>query len=498
MTKIVKASEMARVEALSYAGGAIEEQFMRAAGFAISMAVQKMVGQLHIEPKILFLCGKGNNGGDGYVAATLLTKGGFPIHIYALSSFEESSLLSQKMRKEFLKAKGELIEVQNAAQIDFTSYCLIVDGLWGTGFKGELPPLYRDVILKANGSKLPILAIDIPSGINGDSGERGEVAIMAHKTLFLALPKRGCFIGESYNHLGEVVVADFGLDKHYIAQAQAEFLLVEPSFIRSLLPPLVRTRHKYEAGYVVGLGGSRAMSGAALLASEAALRAGAGIVRLLHPEGMERGSLLHEIICQPYVEGEALLHFFERAKALFIGPGMGLAPSARKLLKEILPKIELPCVLDADALTLLAEEGLSPPRGAILTPHKGEMKRLLHLTDREVAPEELLLLAREYAAKHEITLVLKGAPTFIFHQGALAYVVARGDPGMATAGSGDVLTGIIAAFLAQCGNPERAALLGCYLHGRSGELAAKAYTSYGMIASDIIKFLPDVFKSLIE
>jgi NAD(P)H-hydrate epimerase len=498
--KIVKASEMARIEALSYAEGAKEEDFMRAAGAALVTAVRKMVGRLHKEPKILFLCGKGNNGGDGYAAAKILLKGGFAIQVVALSSLEESSPLAQKMRKEFVKGKGNLLEIRSASEIDVSSYNLIVDALWGTGFKGELPPLYCEVIKKVNQSNLLTLAVDIPSGINGTTGERGEVAIKATRTLFLGLPKTGCFLGDVYNYVGEVSVAGFGLDKAYVKQAAADFILVEESYIRSLLPPLVRTRHKYEAGYVVGVGGSASMPGAPLLACEAALRSGAGLVRLFHPDSMNSsgfGSLT--IMRHPYAEDErdALVQQFARAAALFLGPGMGVDESARNLLRELLPKITTPCVIDADALTIIAEEALPLPKETILTPHKGELKRLLRLGEKEISPIELLEMTKEYAAQHQITIVFKGAPTFIFHKETTPYLIAHGDPGMATAGSGDVLTGMVASFLAQTKNTETAALLGCYFHARAGEYAAKEETPYAMTAMEIIKYLPHIFKIII-
>lgn len=500
--KIVKASEMARIEKLSYQEGFSEEQFMRNAGFAVALTVQQMVGQLHIEPKIFFLCGKGNNGGDGYVAARILAKGGFVVRAYALSSIEASSHLSQKMRKEFLEEKGECIEINAAEDIDFSGAELLVDALWGTGFTGELPSLYRDVIIKANQSNLPILAVDIPSGINGNDGKKGEVAIFAKKTLFLGMPKTGCFIDEAYNHVGEVAVRNFGLENRHFEQANADFILVEKELASSLLPSILRTRHKYEAGYVVGLGGSISMPGAAILACEAALRTGAGIVRLLYPEGMtgELSKAVAEVIRQPYKLGdsESILEAFARAKALFIGPGISTTSSTSALLQELLPKIDKPCVFDADALTIISEKKLSLPKGAVITPHKGEFRRLLGLENSLVTMAEYINLAKEYAAKNQLTLVLKGAPTFIFHKEAIPYVITRGDPGMATAGSGDVLTGIIAALLSQGKKEEEAAVLGCYLHGYAGELAAKKYTSYALIASDIIAHIGEAFKLLLR
>lgn len=240
------------------------------------------------------------------------------------------------------------------------------------------------------------------------------------------------------------------------------------------------------------------MPGAALLASFAALRAGAGIVRLLHPCGMETelSGAPFELIREGW-DGKDLQHLQQeasRAKAMLIGPGIGRSNAAKKMLHQILKKIDLPMVLDADALYFLAEHSSwQLPAGSLLTPHHGEMNLLLSQFTRD--KKELLELCQAFAEEKKVTVVLKGAPTFIFHPSAAPLVITRGDPGMATAGSGDVLTGIIAAMVAQGLDARTAAALSVYLHGCSGEAAADFLTSYCMTASDLIDFLPEAFKN---
>lgn len=496
--KVVKASEMGRIEKLAYDRGASEEEFMNRAGQGIAEHAQGFIGRYHLKPHIILLCGKGNNGGDAYVAGKILLDGGFDVRALSLSAFDVCSPLCQLQNTRFVMAGGKVDYPQTPDQIQFKDAELLIDGILGTGFHGEVTALYREAIDLANRSGISILSIDIPSGLDGNSGAIGGVAICAKETVCLGLPKTGLFIGEAWNYVGKVSVYDFGLDRAYLEEANGDFVLITEAMTQQLLPSMTRVRHKYQAGYVVGLGGSPGMPGAPLMASFAALRSGAGIVRLLHPAGMESelSSAPYEIIRQGYREGDiqTILDAMHRAAAVFIGPGIGLGIgiSAGDLLKTLFERLDRPCVIDADALTLIAQKGLKVPPQAILTPHHGEMHRLLGL-DKQLEHSELLRRSEEYANRHCVTLVLKGSPTFIFHPDQKPFVCVHGDPGMATAGSGDVLTGMIAGFLAQVHDPLKASLLGVQFHARAGEYAAAEKSSYCMVASDIIEALPRVF-----
>ncbi len=497
--KVVKAKEMARIEQLAYQHGASEEAFMLCAGEGIAEVVQQCVARDHLKPKITLLCGRGNNGGDAYVAGAILLEGGFDVSAIALAPLKENTPLSQKQSQRFAGAGGHITIIKGAEEIVFGETELIIDGILGTGFRGQVEGLYLEAIKKANASKLCIISIDIPSGIDGNTGEVGNVAINAEETVALGLPKTGCFLGEVWGQVGKLHVVDFGLSEECVEQAEEDFTLIDEHKIKPLLPPVKRTRHKYQAGYVVGLGGSLGMPGAPLLASFAALRSGAGIVRLLHPQGMEAvlSGAPYELVREGYQEGneKQILDAFARASAIFVGPGMGTSPSTVKLLEKVLPQIDKPCVIDADALTLLAAHDISLPHDAILTPHHGEMQRLLK-AEGEMDFLDLLKQSQEFVDKRKVTLVLKGAPTFIFHPGKTPKVCGRGDPGLATAGTGDVLTGVIAAFLAQGKSPTEAASLGVYFQAVAGEYAAEEFTSYSVVASDVTDYLPLVFAEL--
>ncbi len=493
--KVITASEMARVEAIAYRDGFSDRTFMENAGKAIAERVQDFIEENALPKVVTLFVGKGNNGGDALAAGARLLERGFTIVAWMLYPVEECSPLCREMHEQFCAHGGKVAPMRELSTLPSEGILLV--GLVGTGFKGRAEGVLAQAIERANASHLPILAIDIPSGLNGNTGEVETVAIKATETIYLGLPKIGFYLGQGWDHVGELHFASFGLPKKYSDQAKALACLFDEERISTLLPPIVRTRHKYQAGYVLAVAGSPGMPGAALLSCLAALRSGAGIVRLFHPEGMveQLSGAPYELIHQGWDGKECtpLQQEAHRAKALLIGPGMGRDARAKERLKNVLKGIALPMVIDADALYFLAEDpALKPPAGSVLTPHRAEMERLLHKPlDKD--PEEFLATCQAYAETHQITLVLKGAPTFIFHPKEPPLILTRGDPGMATAGSGDVLTGMIAAMISQGLNPRSAAAVAVYLHGLSGELAALELTSYCMTASDLIDFLPEAF-----
>lgn len=480
--KIVAAEEMARIEKIAYiAEGASEQLFVENAGKAIADAAARLAKNKTIH----LLTGEGNNGADAFAAGIELLKRGFKVTAEPIFSQESFGPLCQIMYQRFCSQGGKIGKNEEKE-------ALLIDGLVGTGFKGKAEGALAAAITFANDSGLPILAIDIPSGLNGTTGEVETVAIQATETLFLGLPKSGFFLKQGWDHVGRLRHGDFGLEKKYTAQASPLAVLLKEDTLSSEMPKIKRTRHKYEAGYVLAIAGSPSMAGAALLACSAALRSGAGIVRLFHPRGTDLGNAPYELIREEW-DGKNLTPIqtqAERAKALLVGPGMGRTKEAEMALKAVLQHIALPMVIDADALFLLSENpSWTLPHTSILTPHRGEMKRLL-------GDAPTVELCQAFAEKKQVTIVLKGAPTWIFHPGATPLVITRGNPGMATAGSGDVLTGILASLLAQGLGSRRASAIGVYLHGTSGEAAAKELTPYCLTASRLMDFLPHAFKEL--
>ncbi len=497
--KVVSSDEMARIEQLAYAEGASEVAFMEKAGEAVALAVEHFVVRNKLPKIATLLVGKGNNGGDAYAAGARLMQKGFKIIAFHLFALEECGALCKAMHEKFRSHGAHIQYVQADKEFKFEFNGVIVDGLVGTGFKGSAQGMMAHAIESANASGHPILAIDIPSGLNGNTGEVGTAAICSTETIFLGLPKIGFFLKEGWTHVGKLRYATFGLKQKFIEAARPiAYLLNEDSIVRQF-PPIKRTRHKYEAGYVLAVAGSPGMSGAAILSATAALKSGAGIVRLFHPRGMqaELSSAPWELIREEYSgkRMDGIKEQAKRAKVMLIGPGIGRKKEMMHLFYLLLSKIDLPMVIDADALFFLTKKSAWKfPPGSVITPHRGEMNLLLGKA-LSLPKDEMVYrkLCQKYAEEKKVTVVLKGAPTFIFHPQTFPLIVTHGDPGMATAGSGDVLTGMIAAMIAQGLETRQAAALAVYLHGKAGELAAQNLTSYCMTASDLIDFFPDAF-----
>lgn len=471
--KVVSVDEMRRIESLAYQQGHRDVDFMDKAGLGIAQHVQDHVERYSLDKHVIALVGKGNNGGDALTAALHLLSAGYYVEVLLAYPLESCSPLCRAKYDLYRSAGGKFTTTIKGAG-------LILDGLVGTGFQGKAEGSLAELIALANQSSLPILSIDIPSGLNATTGTIGSVAIHAAQTLYLGLPKIGFFIEQGWDVVGELVHIDFGLPSLYVADAQAEAHLIDESALE--MPQMRRSQHKYAAGYVLGIAGSSTAGGAAALASLAVLRTGAGIVRLFHSYGMETAGLPWEILREPR-EKKRIAEESVRASAYFVGPGLGRTDEVHRFLKKRLPSLTHPAVLDADALFFLPR--LRLPKGpVILTPHRGEMARLIddHAT---------LKNCQEYVEKNQATLLLKGGPSFIFHPKRAPLIMTRGNPGMATAGAGDVLTGIVAALLAQKVEPRTAAALGATLHGLAGEIAAREKTPYGLIASDIISYLPE-------
>lgn len=501
--KVISSQQMQHLEAQAYRDGASEFDFMEEAGSGIALVAHDYVEAHNLDHIILLMCGKGNNGGDAYVAGIHLLHLDYDVIAYQFVPIDDCSSLCQSSYRRFLEGGGRVLSIDSPDEFVLPAKGLILDGLLGTGFLGTINNPLASIIQKINHSELPIIAIDIPSGLNGTDGQ-GQVeqkSIIATETAFLGLPKTGFFLLDGWNSIGKLRYVDFGLPKQYIEESEAHFIMLTKEDVAHFLPKIVRNRHKYEAGYVVGLAGSPGMPGAALLSSEAALHGGAGIVRLLYPRGMEveLASSAHELIKAPYdvTDPQKVIDLMNQASAVFIGPGLGRTAETFAFLQKVIPALEIPCVLDADALAFLASpEGqeILLPDMTVLTPHHGEMNRLLGI-EGPAPPltQEYLKHCLDFAANKRVAVLLKGGPTFILHQDEPIYVCPHGDPGMATAGSGDVLTGLIASLLAQKLSPLRAALLGSFIHAVSGEYAALELTSYCMIASDIMYRFPEGF-----
>ncbi len=495
---IVTATDIARVEQESIAAGASSEGYMVQAGKGIAKRVDAFMTREKRKKEVTLLIGKGNNGGDGYVAGLDLLSRGYRVVAYHFFPFEESSPLCQKHEERFLSSGGKVFYPTAIDDVDFFEKGAVVDGLFGTGFQGKLEGIFFDLAKKLNRSIVPVLAIDIPSGVNGTTGTVGSLAIEAEETFFLGAPKWGFFVGEGLDSIGRLRAVSFGLDPVYFAQMEAKGHLVNPTYLAQNLPRARRSQHKYEAGYVLAVAGSPTMPGAACLASLAALRTGAGMVRLFYPEGMEAllAATPYEIVRTPYRAPDCrpLLEEGARASAWLIGPGLGREKETEALIATLLPQLEVPAVIDADALFLAAGRWKGARAPLVLTPHYGEMERLLG--EKKLPREELFARTQAFCNEMKVTVLLKGALSCVFHPDTKPLMLLGGTPGMATAGSGDVLTGMISALLAKRVEVRTAAALGAYLHALAGEHVARKHHAQALIASDLIAALPAAFRQL--
>ncbi|MBA2368561.1 MAG: NAD(P)H-hydrate dehydratase [Candidatus Protochlamydia sp.] len=489
--RVFSAKTMSLLESKAYLQGHTAKEFMDRAGLNFAMAAREFARQHGIN-EIILLCGKGNNGGDAFVAGCCLLEEGFPVAAVQLASPKECSPLCRLNHTRFCSLGGKV-----SSNFSPKKKALLIDGLFGTGFSGIVQEPYASLIQQANQSGCPILSVDIPSGLNGSTGEADATVIHATETFFLEYPKTGFFLREGWNVVGKLMKINFGLPANIGNETEEDLVLATREMVQALFPVIQRNRHKYETGEVIGLAGSPSMPGAALLSSLAAFRAGAGLVRLLHSQGMQAELCFspYELIKIPYQieDSPEVLKWLQKGKASFIGPGLGRNKEVGKLLQECVPNLKKPCVIDADALYHYANSPFGLPDGTIFTPHTGEMQALLHQDSSLVIDEYTLSKCQHYVEERGITLILKGAPTFIFHSGR-PIVNPTGNPGMATAGSGDVLTGILASLLAQGMNSRDAAIAGVYLHGLAGDIAADARgTIRGLLATDIITHLGNAY-----
>jgi ADP-dependent NAD(P)H-hydrate dehydratase / NAD(P)H-hydrate epimerase len=472
--------------------GMTPQFFMENAGAKIAEAIHMFIEEEQLAKECVLLCGKGNNAGDAYCAGYALLQKGYVVQAHTFSALHELTPLCKKMAEAFYRGGGKKM----ASLQDIPQNAVILDGLFGTGFKGELKDAYLTLVKEVNALENRVISIDIPSGLNGETGEVKSAAIKAHLTLSLGHPQHGFFIGEGWNHVGKILILDFGLPQEMLHYITPKMMLLEERDVQKLLPPLVPNRHKYQAGAVLALTGSKKYEGAAYLSCLSAYRAGAGIVTLLQQEGVNIS--LPELIKVP-LENNLSEYLKEmRHHAFMLGCGLGTSGTSQEYVRQVCALIQTPIVIDADGLNIMALTSLAPPKNALLTPHFKEMCRLLNnpsLKELHVT-EEFISLVQNFVDEKNCTVVLKGGPSFIFSPSHPPLISTRGTPGMATAGAGDVLTGVLAALLAQSLDSKEAACLGVYLHGLAGEYAEEKCTAYSMMAQDIVEHLPQAFKHL--
>lgn len=455
-----------------------------------AQAVARTVWERFAPVRTAVFAGTGNNGGDGWAVARLLRAEGWDVTVFHPGPGTElppDAAANREMALRFGVPDRLWAEVLHGSGLN--GYGLVIDALLGTGFRGTVTGDYARLITAINGSGLPVVAVDIPSGVEADTGRISGPAVRARLTVTFGRRKVGLMLFPGREAAGEVVVDTIGLPGALLAEP-ASFYTLDPEGAAALLPRRIPDSHKGTYGRLLVVGGSPGLTGAPVLAGLAALRCGTGLVTLGLREGLALPEKPPELMTAPW---PALR--WEDFQAVVMGPGLSRAADGKELLWTLLPA-ERPKVLDADALNLLAGEAdwwrhLRGP--AVLTPHLGEMARLCGVSPETVRANRLDL-AREKARQWGVVLVLKDAVTLVAPPEGAIYINPTGNSGLATGGTGDVLAGVIGGLLAQGLSPEKAATLGVYLHGAAGDLAAAEFGAAGMIAGDLLEKLALVIK----
>ena len=465
--------------------------------------------------KVGVLCGRGNNGGDGFVVARTLAQRGIEAVVYLLGSVADVRG-DARTNLEILGRVGlTVVEITNAQEWELhfseVSECdLIVDAIVGTGFHGPLTGLLETVVADVNGLGVPVVAIDLPTGLSADSHEVDGEAIEASMTVTLAAPKLPLILPPADAYAGDLVIADIGIPGSVLEELDGPWLeLLTRERMRELVPARVADSHKGDFGRVLVIAGSVGRTGAAHLAAIGALRSGAGLVTIATPRSCVPilAAMAPEYMTEPLDETAAGTIDFSaadrvldlKADVIALGPGLGQDPSTAAFVHAVVERSGVPLVLDADALNAFAgdPERLTGRDGVdlIVTPHPGEMARLLNLTIEQVQADRLDH-AREFASSHRCHVVLKGHRTVVAGPEGRSFVNLTGNAGMATGGTGDLLTGMIAAWFAQILDAEAACKLAVYLHGTAGDLAEADEGESALLPSDIVARLGDAVLEL--
>jgi ADP-dependent NAD(P)H-hydrate dehydratase / NAD(P)H-hydrate epimerase len=465
--------------------------------------------------RVAVLCGRGNNGGDGFVIARYLHTMGVSVSVFIMG--EPGDIHGDAgVHLDMLRRAGvapEAVRTSESAQAVGTrlaEYDLLIDALLGTGLTTEVRGVFQLIIAAMNAAGRSIVAVDLPSGLSADVGTLLGEHVRADLTVTMALPKRGLLLYPAAEHVGRLVVVDIGFPTPVREPAAVRCHVLEAQAIAAQLQNRSADTHKGTYGHVLIVAGSPGKTGAGALASLAALRTGAGLVSFALPHALNAAmeAKLTEVMTIPLPEsepgvlgGEAvkrLMEWLEGKSALILGPGLGTHPETMRCVHEVLRQVRIPTVLDADGLNALAADpdsigDIQAP--VVLTPHPGELARLRRTTTAEIQADRLAA-AQETAHAYKAVVVLKGAHTVIAEPEGTLYINLTGNPGMATAGSGDVLSGMIGALLGQGYTPSMAARIAVYTHGLAGDLAATALGERSLLAGDLVETLPRALQEL--
>ena len=463
---------------------------------------------------VVVVCGRGNNGGDGFVVARHLRRARVPVEVWLAARPEEVRGDAARMLAAWRRARGAVHALAAPAHVEALARRLaraaaVVDALFGTGLNAPVTGVASAAIAAINAAGAPVLAVDIASGLSADTGAPLGAAVRATMTATFGYPKVGQLMYPGVEHTGLLAVVDIGIPPEALATVAPRIMLLESEEVGALLPPRRRDAHKGAFGHVLVIAGSRGKTGAGLLAAQAAARSGAGLTTLAVPatlqavlEAQVREAMTAALAdtgdgAAALADGAAVNALLADREAVVCGPGMGQAPATRALVAHVVRQCAAPLVLDADGLNAVAGSALlrDRPGPTVVTPHPGEMARL-QSGDTARVQADRLGAARAFARAERVVVVLKGARTIIASPDGATAICPTGNPGMASGGTGDVLSGVIGALLAQGLAAYDAAALGVFAHGAAGDAVAARQGETGLLASDLLAELPVTLERL--
>ncbi|PIE33854.1 bifunctional ADP-dependent NAD(P)H-hydrate dehydratase/NAD(P)H-hydrate epimerase [candidate division KSB3 bacterium] len=479
---------------------------MENAGIQVVQTMQKRYPDLK-KRKVLIVCGKGNNGGDGFVVARHLYNRGVEVRVTLLAEKQQLNG-DAKLNFEIAdKMNIPIIEITSNEQLPAFRNLLpqadiLVDAILGTGLKDAVKGFYKHTIESINKANTPIIAVDIPSGLSADTGAVLGSCIHADATVTFIIPKRAHSLYPAADYVGDLEVVDIGIPKKLVDTSGIEIHVLEPGNMKKSFHDRSPNTHKGTYGHVLVIAGSPGKAGAALMTGRSALRTGSGLVTLAIPKNLHvhleiptlevmTASLPETVKGTVSIDAyDEIMALAKDKRVLALGPGLSTHPSTVELVYRLIRTVEMPMVIDADGINAIALNPailLEAKAPIVLTPHPGEMARLVPNTSIQ---NNRIPVAQETARKYNIYLALKGARTLIASPDGHVYINPTGNPGMATAGSGDVLTGIIAGLISQNIIPLEAAKTGVFLHGFAGDMVAEEKGEFGTIAGDILEAIP--------
>jgi len=513
--RLVKSAEMQEMDRMTIHDMGVPGVVLmeNAARGATRLFLSHFVPAIHAH--ILLLCGRGNNGGDGYVIARYLHNAGFKITVLVLAPLEKISgdaltnlKIIRSMDLKIIAVPGEKEWQMHQSLLTRCDY--IIDGILGTGLNAPVRGFYAQVIEDVNSAAKPVMAIDMPSGLNADTGQIMGVAIKANLTVTFGFPKLGQLLFPGVDCVGRLARIDIGIPNSVIEGVPDRYHMIEPNDFRDLFKLDRLDIHKGNRGHLLVLAGSTGKTGAAAMTALGALRAGAGLVTLGVPTSLNAilENKLTEAMTTPLQETDdgslsmaaeqAIQQLMEDKTALAIGPGLSTNKETIALVRRIVSSCPLPMIIDADGLNALSGdlEAMTQGRGRfILTPHPGEMARLAGMTTGDIQADRVGT-AVKFAQERGCFLVLKGARTVIAEPEGHVYVNPTGNPALSSGGSGDVLTGLVAGFVARGWPLAKAAVSGVFLHGLAADLLAEDMGQFGILAGELLDVLPELTSSL--